>query len=259
MRRLYLVTGSGHCGTAWLAHVLDHQDQGVYSIHEGVKVWTKQPWKEAVLHYLDHGVDSYFDLYFNRLSQAVHDFSYVVDSHSWIPTAVPEVQQKVHVTRVIHLVRNGLKNVASLYETFNKVEGEWSGEGNWFGRIIQRELAVIGSQTLSGPFSWEWWCHWWALNQKTVDWMRSQDFRVGVLPLEVLVEDLDVLTSLLESFKVKVDQDWLVEQQKTVRNSHVESRTSQAIWNGLSDVQRNTFMEICGEAMKYYRYKIDES
>jgi hypothetical protein len=259
MRRLYLITGLGHCGTAWLAHVLNHQDQGVYAIHEGVKVWTKRPWKEAVLHYLDHGVDSYFDLYFNRLSQAAHDFSYVIDSHSWIPTAVPEVQQKVRVTRIIHLVRNGLKNVTSLYETFNEVGGEWEGKGSWFEGIIKRELAVIGGQTLKDPFSWEGWCHLWALNQKTVSWMRAHDFRVGVLPLEVLVRGQNVLTSLLNSFGVEADQDWLMEQQKTVMNPHVESRTSRTIWNGLSDIQRNTFTEICGEAMRYYGYEIDDS
>lgn len=250
MGKLYLTTGLGHCGTAWLANVLDYPAQGLLSIHEAVKGWVGKPWKEGVLHYLAHGIDSYFDPYFEKLRSSLEAYPFVVDSHSWIPTAIPKVDARIQVFMVIHLIRNGLRNVASLYQTYQGAEALWAD------RVIQRELGEVNPQLLDGTLSWEWWCHWWAANQDTVNWMRRQGLRVVTLRLEALTEDLGVLSGLLRSFNVNVDLAELREEQKIRRHVHVEWKPLNEVWSSLSPNQRDSFTRICASGMEHYGYGI---
>jgi len=254
--KLYLVTGIGHCGTQWLANALDYREHGVYAIHEGIRWWCPRrqslgSWKDSALYYLEHGIDQIdqrFDCYFAKLDELLNQYEVVIDAHSWIPSAVPEVAKRVGVSGVIHLVRNGIQNVHSLYETDH---GE---PENWFHRVIEREAERIGFD-LPKEGVWLNWCRWWAANIATAHWLVGQGLDVRVHRLEDLTTSCDILTLLTDWLGFELPYSEVRTRQGTDWNRHIMGdRTPIRLLAGWSREQRETFLAICGEVMRHLGY-----
>lgn len=252
--KFYLCTGIGHCGTQWLANALDYRERGIYAIHEGARRWHAHTWKGNILHYLEHGIDQRFDCYFAKLDELLNQYKVVIDTHSWIPSAVPEVAKRVEINGIIHLVRNGIQNVHSLYETDH-------GGGFWFRRVIEREAKEIGFelptriQMHQGSNEWTQWCAWWAANCATVDWLRTQGMDVRMYRLEDLTTSHDDITLLTGWLGFQLPYGEIRTRQARDWNRHIGGdRTPIRLLAKWSQEQRETFLAVCSEAMRHLGY-----
>ena len=251
--KFYLVTGIGHCGTQWLANALDYREHGVYAIHEGIRWWCPRSvslgsWKDSVLYYLEHGIDQRFDCYFAKLDELLGQYRVVVDAHSWIPSAVPEVAERVEISGIIHLVRNGIQNVHSLYEVDH-------GEPRfWFYHVIKREAEKVGFDLPKGD-RWTRWCRWWAANAATVDWLREQEFDTRMYRLEDLTSPYNIFTLLTGRLGFELPCDKVKSRKAIDWNRHIMGdRTPMRLLAGWNREQRETFLTICSEAMRHLGY-----
>lgn len=251
--KFYLCTGIGHCGTQWLANALNYRERGIYAVHEGVRRWCHRryalgSWKDSALYYLEHGVDQRFDCYFAKLDELLSQYRIVVDTHSWMPSAVPEVAERVGVSGVIHLVRNGIQNVHSLYEV-DHGEPEF-----WFCDVIRREAERIGFELLEGD-EWTYWCDWWAANCATVDWLREQGLDVRMHQLEDLTTSVGAFDLLMDWLGIELPRGEIQSRQSKDWNRHiVGDRTPVRLLARWSREQRETFFVVCSEVMRNLRY-----
>lgn len=260
--KFYLCTGIGHCGTQWLANALHYPERGISATHEGIRRWCRRKyalgsWKDSALYYLEHGIDQRFDCYFTKLDELLDQHRVVVDAHSWMPSAAPEVAERVEVSGVIHLVRNGIQNVHSLYETDH---GE---PENWFHRVIEREAERMRFELLEedalGEYKW-WpiwsnWCRWWAANAATADWLREQKLDTRMYRLEHLTTSLSAFVLLTDWLDIKLLQGEIQSRQRRDWNRHVlGDRTPIRLLASWSQEQRETFLAICSETMQNLGY-----
>lgn len=251
--KFYLCTGIGHCGTQWLANALHYPERGISATHEGIRRWCHRryalgSWKDSTLYYLEHGVDQRFDCYFAELDKLLNRYRIVVDAHSWIPSAVPEVAKRVEVSGVIHLVRNGIQNVHSLYKT-DHGEPEF-----WFYDVIRYESERIGFDLIEGD-EWTYWCDWWAANTVTVDWLKGQGFDTRVYRLEDLTTSVGSFGLLTDWLGINLPRGETQRRQAVDRNRHVMGdRTPVRLLVSWSRGQREMFLTICSEAMRRLGY-----
>lgn len=251
--KFYLVTGIGHCGTQWLANALDYRERSIYAIHEGIRWWCPRSlslgsWKDSALYYLGHGIDERFDCYFAELDELLSQYRIVVDAHSWMPSAVPDVAKRVGVSGVIHLVRNGIQNVHSLHKTDH---GE---PENWFCHVMEYEAKKIGFE-LPKEDIWSNWCRWWAANSATVDWLREQGFDARMYRLEDLTTSVDAFELLTDWLGAKLPHDETQHRQTQDWNRHIMGdRIPVRLLASWSARQRETFLAICGGAMRNLGY-----
>ena len=80
--KFFLVTGIGHCGTAWLATVLDRPDDNMICYHEHKNAVTGLNWKASLMHEFEHGLDGRFEAYWQFMRQQMRRFQVVGDSNA---------------------------------------------------------------------------------------------------------------------------------------------------------------------------------
>jgi hypothetical protein len=290
MGQFFLVTGTGKTGTTWLSEALNHPAAGIICLDEGklgepVKLreflrknrivrrlwgrlsskrsWIKSissrflggsNWRDASEYEVKHGVGSRYCKYFGFIESQLDKYAAVGDSHSWEPHQIPDVNARVKVDKVIHLVRNGIPNVhalavlnAQLYQNDPIFETQWRVNQELFG----------GSFTNA----WEMWCLWWSINSRIPDWIRESlpDTQVEVFRLEDLTSDESFLNGILEGLvpgsSSKIEGLGAILHKNDDRD-FTGDQSPEAIWNQWSSQQREDFHRICGDAMELYGYEL---
>lgn len=254
MSRLWFVVSVGHCGTRWLAEVLDSRP-GMRAYHELKNHRGGLPWHELIRYEQRYGAASKrYEDYWERLRNDLERFDVVVDSNSWQPTEVP-MKGEYRPDHVIYLVRHGVSQIHSL----------WNGSGVWSGVDLEH-YALDGYlrkywEIAGEPHKpWEEWGRWdrvcllWLSNALMPDRLRGQGFTVDLY----LFEDLTQGRALQEI----VPQMTSVEMQRWKRrdiNRKIEgNRRPQNIWQQWTPEQRKAFIRICSDGMVKYGYEIPD-
>jgi len=245
--KLYLVTGLGHCGTKWLAQAMRGASPRLESVHEAAKNWSprtprKRQWKLNALRAIEHGLTGkYFDYYFERMARTLKTRD-VLDSHSWMAADVPAVADRLPVAGVVHLVRDGVQNVNSLYALYGK-------RGNWFTGVIERETGYNGGDMFTA------WCTWWNHNWCTVAGLLSEGLPVKMLRLEDLTTRPGDLVGLARWMGVQMsEQHARAAQGRDVGRHSKGNRDPVHLWRSWSDAQREIFTAVCKVEMERFDY-----
>lgn len=106
-----VVASSGHCGTMWLAHVLNHVPGQSWSHEERSRATGGLPWQTLDRHLPS---DLIFVPYWQSIRDRLENFEVVGDSNGWPPEMLPAVNQVVPIERVIYLTRNPEAQLESL-------------------------------------------------------------------------------------------------------------------------------------------------
>jgi len=255
--RFILITGIGHCGTGWMRAVLHNPLDRMVCYHEHKVKILPLNWVEALQYEMGSGVGSMYDPYFRFMRDKLERYDVVGDSGSWTMAMVPEVDKRLHIDYVIHIVRNGIQNIHSFYE-WNK---EYTRDMWVFTDYLPWYKEVMGSSDdISGYTPWEYWCWAWAeQNLKMPRWMgdRLGDERVRAYRFEDLLSNVDALANLIEGINpnIVVDKNILKDIQETDVNRKIEGKRSpEFLFDSWTEEQRESFERICRETMEYYGY-----
>ena len=290
MGQFFLVTGTGKTGTTWLAEALSHPKASILCLDEGKlgrparfreylrqnkllhRLWEKYPtqgawlpsivnkyfgrnsWLEFQEYEINHGVGTRYSKYFRFIESQLDKYVAVGDSHSWEPRQIPDVNAKVRVAKIIHLVRNGIPNVHALAVLNERL----FQENPIFGKQWRYNQDIFGGSYTN---TWEMWCLWWSINAQIPDWLRDNlpDTEVEVFRLEDLTTDASYLTGILEALAPGCTDkvgDLHKIMSKNDDRDFTGDRSPEAIWNQWSSQQREAFHRICGNAMELYGYKV---
>ena len=275
--KFILITGVGHCGTKWLANVLHRPHQGIICYHEKKynlapsnrlhRVWVKlrgrlkkeAAWYYALRHELTNGLDSYYEAYFKFIKKQMRLYKVAGDSNSWIMARIPEVHAKLPIHCVIHLIRNGIQNVHSMFNTSrsNSVN-TWlyTHYFPWYWKLLGNSPGELNSYI---SCEWDYWCYNWSLNLYMPKWMKDRigPNRVLIYRLEDLLGNVEILADLIQ--KLNPDADLAVDelmalQEKDINRKTQTDRSPKALWSSWTNEQRQAFNRICGSTMKHYGY-----
>lgn len=290
MGQYFLITGTGKTGTTWLSEALNQPRAGIVCLDEGKfpqpsgmrdrlrtitwlqRLWTWyrgrhgwlgtvdnrflgwNTWLDYAEYELEHGLGPRFDTYFESIEARLGRYAAVGDSHSWDPHMIPQVNERVRVGRILHLVRNGIFNVHALAVH----NAELFERSTVIRRQIDRYREMFGGECAN---AWEYWCFWWSVNSVIPEWLRTHlpDIAVDVFRLEDLTEDIEQLEKILESLNAGSSEkiaDLRKIQRKNDDRDETGGRSPADIWDQWTDAQRQSFRRICGEAMKHYGYEI---
>jgi hypothetical protein len=177
-----VITGSGHCGTMWLAAVLDAVPGRSWT-HEARRTIAGLSWVEATTYPVDSPM---FDSYWHSIRRRMIDYDIVGDSNSWPPESLPDVAEVTDIGRVIYLTRDKEAQLHSLL-TASRV---WSAPK--LGEAALERLAMYATISGREP-SIELLVE---ANDFMPDWLRGFGFNVDVYGLEELTTDVDKLAEL---------------------------------------------------------------
>ncbi len=255
----FLVAGTGHCGTKWLAQALNHPQQGIECFHEEKLNWITQNWQECLEYEAAYGVAGLYRTYFAFIHQELQRYAAVGDSHSWEVNRIPEVNAWQPIDRLILLVRNGIQTVNSLYYWTRGVSPDdvlYTDQLRWYWTLIGSPGGDWNQYT-----PWARWCWRWRANQATGQWLEQQlqgQTSLRVVRLEDMVADVEALADLITWLHPDATPD-LAELRRLqvidVNRKMRGDRSPEAIWDTWSAEQRAVFAEICGPAMDHYGYE----
>lgn len=257
-RPFVLVAGVGHCGTTWLATVMDWPEAGIEGFHEKKLELSPHNWLDALRYEHSNGVGGLYDLYFRFVADRLHEQA-VVDANSWALARIPDVHRRFGLDGVILLVRNGIQTLHSKASANRGL-----GRGHWYYTTFLRwnwELAGRPGKEWRKRDKWDCDCFSWSLNYHLVEHLEGAVGDDAVVParLEDLTTDLRRLRRLLERVNGNQDfpSDRLRKLQATDINRKVEGdRSPPSLWSRWSDKQRETFRRVCGRAMRHYSYEL---
>jgi len=250
--KFVLVTGMGHCGTQWIAEVLNIPEQGVAFTHElkyGLGNWrVLLPLEEK------HGISGRYQPYWEQIRLLLRENRFVGDSGSWVTTRIPEVDKIIKVDRTIYLLRNGVQQIHSWTPPWWNPPGDW-----WYNGYVKYRWELLGK-----PFGswdkmsdWEKLCFWWWASVELVDWLQAWMGNVDVFRFEDLIQDTTVLSRLVDSFGLQMPDETLRAWQKTDVNRKVKGeRRVSAVWGNWSRQQRKDFLRMCGPKMIELGYEM---
>lgn len=243
---LWFVVSIGHCGTRWLAEVLDAQS-GMAFYHELKHRVTGIPWHESLEYEERHGAHGErFDAYWQTFEEDRDVYDVVGDSNSWVPTNVP-----ADPDRIIYLVRHGVSQIHSLYTQ----SGVWSGvplDHFALDGYLRKYWVLAGKPGKPWPEwgRWERICLLWVSN--------------GIMPMRFMEQGRTVDVYRFEDLtqghalrQLGLSHDEMVRWRERDINRKVRgSRRPEDIWASWSDDQRDAFRRICGDTMQRYGYEI---
>lgn len=185
----------------------------------------------------------------------------VGDSNGWTMCMVPEVDKKIPIHLIIHLVRNGIQNVHSMFYAHT----EWSREDWIYTHFFRRYWKVVGSPMKDWDYytDWEKWCFDWSLNLTMPVWMKERlgEDRVLIYRLEDLTStgDVETLSGLIQRLDPSVNLPEkalkLLQREDINRKVHGDRRP-EVLWRQWTDEQREAFLKICAAAMEHFGYEI---
>lgn len=258
--RFVLVTGLGHCGTRWISWALTRRRSGRLVHHEYKLRVMRTDWRGGFRHEHELGVDDWYAPYFERVERQLRRYALVGDANSWTMARVPEVDKRLRVDRVIHLVRNGVQNVHALFHFFARriPRDDWTYThflpGYW-------ELAGRPFRDRFAFSDWEAWCFAYTLNSIMPEWMaeRLGADRVEVVRLEDLVGDVNAFRALVGRLDAgrPPGERRIRRVQRTDRNRKIHGDNSpETLWRHWTDEQRESFRRLCGPTMERFGYPI---
>lgn len=253
-----LVAGVGHCGTKWLAHVLNRPDDGIVCYHEQKLALAPGGWQDLLRHGLEYGADDLFTPYFDFMGRKLEEFHVVADSNSWTFETIPAVHERLPIDLVVSLVRNGIQNVHSMFCTnLSLPRNAW-----FYGDFIDSYRQLVGPARADRWLETTWgvWCFYWSLNLTMPTWLagRIGAERCVVYRLEDLTKHPSVLGSLLARLRPNVrlsPTEWKSLSRNDVNRKVSGDRSLATLWERWTDWQRATFTEICGLCMTHYGYE----
>lgn len=258
-----LVACVGHCGSKWLAKVLNRPQDGMICMHEGRVMAMEEPWHVAFEKEWEDGVDApEFNGFWRHVKRSLQHYDVVGDVNDWTPYIIPQVHQHQPISRIIYLVRNGIQTMRSMAH----ISSSWHqfGEASWpIDNFLHRYWHMIGEpgKGWEDRTRWEKFCVFWKLNWHMVSWLREQlpDVPVDVYRLEDLTSDVGVLRGLIESVipKAEVSNADLERLQAKDVNRKVQGRRdTEYLWGKWAQEQRDAFETVCGEEMRQFGYEI---
>lgn len=177
-----VIAGSGHCGTMWLARVLDSVP-GQRWHHELRTEAVGLPWQQADILSPRRLL---FTPYWSQLEKEMGQYEVVGDSNSWPPESLPTVDAIMPIDRVIYLTRDKDDQFYSIMNHSPVWRGpEWSAAAH-------RRLdlyAEISGRPRDVRLLVE-------ANDFMPDWLRDYGLTVDVYSLEELTTDIDRLREL---------------------------------------------------------------
>ena len=255
----FLIVGTGHCGTKWLAQALNHTQMGIECFHEEKLNWTILDYRGCLDYEMVHGVGDLYRNYFAFIRQELQRYFAVGDSHGWEIKCVPEVHARQPIGHLILLVRNGVQTVNSLYHWASGVSEDdplntyWL---RWYWEIMDQPGGDWRSYS-----SWARWCLRWRANQATAHWLEQRlqgQTALRVVRLEDVTGDVKALVDLIQWLHpgaVPMQSDLQRLQSVDINRKMQGDRSPQAIWATWTAEQREVFAEICGPAMEAYGYE----
>jgi hypothetical protein len=253
----WLIVGAGHCGTAWLAHVLDTAAPNLTFYHELKRAKVGMNWVRCTQYEERHGVNKpKYDGYWHKIrSQMEHGD--VGDANAWLPLRVPEVNAAIPVSRVIYLVRHGISQLHSLATT----SLVWSDPDD--NRWAYDTLLAHYHEIAGGPepdwkrwTDWEKLCFFWTTNVFMPEWLRGQGLNVEVTRFEDLTQKPARLLSFLPEGSNEAQA--LALQHQDINRHVAGSRNPADLWPQWTEEQQEAFRRICGAAMQALNYEIPE-
>lgn len=239
MKNFSVIAGSGHCGSTWLASVLDSQ-LGVTWYHHFREEMTGAPWE--LLDLRSPG-DPFLHQYWRWIRGELHH-SDVGDANSWPPHLLPDVNEVHPIRRVIYLTRNGIQQLHSLATTSPAFMRDPMPKA---AQVKLKTLYDIAPKVPSKPYQ-EWTnfeklCLMILANGFMPDWLRENGLCVDVYSLEELTNDIDKLRELAPS----LDDARLKQWQKTDINRKTKGgRAPSTIWRKWTKEQKVAYREIVG-------------
>jgi hypothetical protein len=242
MKDFKVIAGSGHCGTTWLAHVLDTRTDEVWyhDLRSEMVHILSAPWTFLDLKQPD---DMFFENYWRWIAGELVQQN-VGDSNSWPPHLLPAVNKRMPIKQVIYLTRNGVQQLNSLATKSPPLSKNPLPKA---AEIKLRKLRELAPQVPDKP--WDQWARFEKLclmvlaNDFMPDWLRNQGFVVDVYSLNTLTEDVEALSELVPH----LSEEELVECQKTDINRKVEGgRAESTLWRRWPSEWRKAYREIVG-------------
>lgn len=231
-----VIASSGHCGTKWLAQVLDAGTDSKW-YHE-LRLEMCGSWVESMGYGLYHKFHKKYWIVLPAL--IARHYYHMGDSNSWPPFRLPEINQFQFIDRVIYLTRNPILQLHSL-ATRSYV---WRQEHWPPGAILYLEqFHKIGGyeRPLSDMTRWEKLCILVAANQFMPAWLYEQGLTVYQTSLEELTTDVNALMALAPKLTEGEARAW---QQRDINRKVSGERNPDAIWASWTDEQRQAFSEI---------------
>lgn len=258
--KFVLATGSGHCGTKWLATVLHRPEDRMACYHEQKAAMANGQWHAALEHEFHHGVDEAYAAYFAFIDQQRALYDVVGDSGSWTMRLVPDVAARTPVDHVVYLVRNGIQTVHSQFYQHAEISRS-DFLYTHFSRGYWELLGQPGGGAWESYSDWEIWCFNWSINGPMPGRLQAElgEDRCELFRLEDLVSDADRLLGLVRRLQpaTTLTREDAERLQGTDVNRKVQGdRSPEALWAKWTDEQRAAFTRICGPAMERYGYAI---
>jgi hypothetical protein len=266
MGEFVLIACVGHCGSKWLATVLNRPQDGMICMHEGRVMAMEKPWHVAFQTEWDKGVDApEFAGFWRHVRRSLKNYDVVGDANDWTPYIIPEVHKHQPVSRIIYLVRNGIQTMNSVANA----SSSWHqfGDASWpIDSFLHRywELMEKPGKDWAERTRWEKLCVFWKLNWHMVKWL-SRELPSDVWLCPQRLEDLTanenpwVLRELMQNFGLEISDEELQQLQAQDINRKVKGNRDPAyIWSQWTEEQREAFLENCGEEMAAFGYEIPE-
>lgn len=262
MSQFVLIAGIGHCGTKWLAQLLDRQDQGVLFYHQYKYTMAAMSWDSwlEMEHERPLAMAEYLEAYCGHMQGQMGKYRVVGDAISWMPLGIPDIDRAIPIGRVVYVIRNGIPQLNSIW---HRSQFGWRPSDSWmFANYMKRYWDLMGRPHEKKWNNWTQWektCLWWATNAFMPGWLKRQlpETQIDVYRLEDLVEDIRVLTGLVQSFGLEILQDELITYQgKDINRKIHDSRDPAVVWATWHKEWRGAFGVICGEGMAQLGYEI---
>lgn len=242
MSAFNVIAASGHCGTTWLAKVLDSQP-GVTWYHHFREEMTGESWEVLDLKSPD---DKMYDQYWRWVKGHLMQGD-VGDSNSWPPHLLPAVDRKMPIQRVIYLTRNKVQQLNSLITTspaYNK------GPLHPLSSAAKAKLKILFDIAPEVPKKefylmehYEKLCLMVAANDFMPDWLRQHGLAVDVYSLEELTKDVDVLAQLAPGLDEETLTRW---QRKDINRKTTGGRAESTIWRKWPKELKEAYRAVIG-------------
>ncbi len=231
-----VIAGSGHCGTTWLASILDSQPGATWH-HHFRELMARQSWEVLDLKAPDAPI---FNQYWLSIRAQLKEGA-VGDANSWPPHLLTDVNKVQPIDRVIYLTRNGIQQLHSL-TTKSPILSRDPLHPAAEAKLEALYFLFNGHDIPYADFTrWEKLCLAVSANKWMPDYLRSAGLNVDDYSLEELTTDLDKLAELAP----ELDEETLANWQKTDINRKVEgSRAKSSIWRNWTKEQRAAYKEI---------------
>ena len=235
-----VITGSGHCGTTWLATVLNEGTDTTWFHHLREDLLDK-PWQELDRYAPGHKT---YNRYWSWIESEAQ-YGSVGDANSWPPYMLPQVNEKYPIDRVIYLTRNGVQQLYSLTTKSPMLSKDPLPEA---AEAKLKALYDIGTSNsamrLDQATRWEKLCIMVAANDFVPPWLIVQGLPVEVYSLDDLITDTDLLKELAPNLTRTAIKKW----QKTDLNRKVEgARSPRTLWGKWTSEQQAAYREIVGK------------